>query len=598
MAREIGDKLGPRLARLVLNHQVAARMRLAPLEARISAAGTQQVIDRAGRETADHYRDIIGQVLGSGADLPPWLVEYLEQTASGEHQWRSVAGVLGLTGITGGLQTIISNAIAPAVQQLVRLGPSLHIDQNAAAQAAAGRILGQADAADLAAQAGYNLANFEALRELSRLIPDAPTLADLRNRGLLSQAAYAHYLGRLALPDDLIGPVSRLAEVILSPPDAALAVLRGNMSQAEGEAIAAANGVSSTDFGVLIGNTGEPPAMEEMLMLWRRGKISTATLDRAIRQSRVRDEWIPAIHDLATQPPSTAEVLEALVQGEISTAAAEKRYAEAGGDPTYFETAWRTRANSPSPVQLSEMANRGIIPWSGTGPGAVSFEQGVLEGRWKDKYLGAFRQLAAYIPPPREISTLVREGGLTEDQAMAYWRDHGMSAELAHTYWLAAHHTRTATLHELAAGEIDRLYFDQAVTRTEALKMLEGINWSEHDASYRLDLVDLKRERGYLEKAISRVSALYIGHKITRNQAAKALADLEVASGQAEHLIKIWDLEAADNVKTLTAAEIVAGWFYKRFTAAEAMDRLEAEGYTRDDAMTLLVIRNKGPLTG
>ena len=596
MARELGDKLGPRLSRLIISHQLALRRGLAPIEATIAAAGTQKVIDRAGLETAEHYREIIGKLLAAHPNPEPWLVDYLQQTASGTHQWRSMAGVLGLTGISGGLSTVLANALSPAVQELVSLDPSIHIDQNAAASAAAARVDTYADALALSKQAGFDQDNFNILYNLAMQVPDAATLYDAFNRGLINEAQLVKWLGRLALPEELITPVRELARSLVSPADAALAVLRGNMSQADGIKTAAASGYTAADFAVLIGNTGEPPAMEEMLMLWRRGKITTATLDRAILQSRVRDEWIPMIHELAIEPPSAADVLEALVQGELSQSEAEKRYAEAGGDPTFFATAYATRANAPAPGQLAEMANRGIIPWEGGGANATSYHQGFVEGRWKNKWEPAFKALAVYQPPPREVATLVKEAGLSQDAAMKIWQQAGLSPEMAHMYWTSAHYTRTAALHHLAIGEIRQLYTDKAISRAEALKMAESIGWTEIDATWLLDLADLQLERKFLETAISKIHSLYISHKLPKTSATAALAELEVPASQANQLVKIWELEAGANVRVLTPAQIVDAWYYSLISPQEALTMLEATGYTPRDAWIVLNNKNKGKI--
>jgi hypothetical protein len=55
------------------------------------------------------------------------------------------------------------------------------------------------------------------------------------------------------------------------------------------------------------------------------------------------------------------------------------------------------------------MANRGIIPWSGSGPRSTSFEQAFLEGPWRNKWLGPFRKAAEYFPPPRTITAMYNE---------------------------------------------------------------------------------------------------------------------------------------------------------------------------------------------
>lgn len=598
MARELGDKLGVRLARLVTAHHVAVRQAMAPLEARIRAAGTQQVIDRAGREVAGHYADIIGQLLAADGDMPDWLSEHLQRTASGTHQWQAIAGVAGLTGITGGLGTIMTNYLAPAVQVLVSASPQLQLDQNAAATAAARNFVSADYGAQLAAQAGFNRGQFDLLYNMALAYPDAGTAQQLLNRGLIDEPGFEALMAWQGYQAEMWPKLAAMAQALISPADAALAVLRGDITADQGTAIAAANGYTAADFDLLVGNTGEPPAMEEMLMLWRRGQISEETLDRAITQSRVRDEWVPVVKLLAVEPPSGADVINALVQGQIDQETAQARWAQSGGDPTWFATAFGSAANSPAPVQLAEMANRGIIPWDGTGPQATSWQQGFYEGRWKDKWAPAYRQLAVYMPPPREVATLVKEGGMTKDEAMAYWQKSGLTPELAAMYYQATGSDTTAALHALSQSQIVKLYSDKAISRDEALAMLEGIDWSPANAEYLLDLADMALAEKMLSSAISKVRGLYIAWKIDKNAAAAALATLEVPASQAQQLLAIWGLEQADNVRTLTPAEITDAWFYQLMPVEQAATMLQQAGYTPYDAWVLLNVKNKGPITG
>lgn len=596
MARELGDKLGPRIAHIAREHTLAIRRQLAPIEARIHAAATQQVIDRAGLEIADLHRDLYRRLLDDSAGMDPMARAFIERAIDGTHQWESIAGQVTLGGVSGGLSTILTNELAPAVQRIVAANPNIHADQVTAGAWAATGIATMDDAATLAAQAGYDLANFQGYYQLAQRPPGPPEIIDLFNRGLMARKDAVYWLHRNAIPPELIDLVLGLAVQLLPPADAALAVLRGNMSAADGYASAAKNGVTKADFDILIGNTGEPPALEEMLMLWRRGDMDTPTLERGIRQSRVRDEWIPYVLKLSVEPPSGADVIDARVQGLVSDAEARKRFKESGGDPTWYDTAYSSAANSPAPVELAEMANRGIIPWTGTGPNVVSWEQGFLEGHWKDKWMGAYRQVAQYHPPPREIATLVREGGLTHDEAMQLWKEAGLSPQIAELYWKAAHYTKTAAAHALAKSEVLRLYSDRAIGKDQALTMLESLGYNKTDATWEIDLADLTVARKLLESAISKIRSLYIAYKISKTEAAKALAELDVAASQAEQDLKIWDLERADNVKGLTASQITDAWYYELVGPGEARTMLEQIGYTPYDAWLLLNIKAKGKI--
>lgn len=597
MAARTGDKIGPRLAEIVANYTLAARRHMAPYEARVHQVATQGVIDAAGREIAVHYRPIIRKMLDQdNGTLDKDVRGFLEEAISGKHQFKAVGGLL--TGsVSGSIGTFLSNELAPLLYALIRTSPNLNLDPGTLASMAAAGLMSDADAANRTSEQGISNAQFERLRELAQSVPGAADLLDMLNRGDIGEGEARLALERSALRPELVGPVLASRFQLLAGADIALALLRGNISQAEAQSLADKQGITPGVLAVLVANTGEPPGIMDMVSLWRRRKISRDRLVRAILQSRIRDEWVPDIELLAVDPPSTEEALQALVQGELTLTEAQQRYEQAGGDPTFFETAYKTRANSPAPGQLAEMANRGIIAWDGRGPDAVTFSQGFIEGRWKNKWEPAFRKLAVYLPPPREVATLAREGAVTEAQAERLWEEHGLSPELAHTYWVSAHHQRTAAVHELARAEITTLYFDQAITRAQALALLHNLRYSTADAEWILDIADLRRARAAHESAVKKVTALYVAYKITRQVASETLHQLDVPTSQAEQILLFAELERAANLKTLSAAEIEDAWFYKIVTAREALTMLEQDGYTPLDAWIKLSIKAKGPLT-
>lgn len=598
MTREIGDKLGPRLSRLTLSHTIAARKALAPIESKIAAAAAQQVIDRAGVEFASLTQPIVRSLIeGHASDMHPDMLRYLERASSGEHQWEAISGNLSMSA-TSALSSVLSNYLFPATSLLNAVFRNLPVDAQTGAQAVAAGLATYDEGDANAGVWGTTTAAYDIMYRLSQAVPGGAQLFDLRNRGLISEQELINWLTRNAIPPELIPAIAALRTQLLAPADAALAVLRSNMTSAAGYAVANANGLTNDDFDILIGNTGEPLALEEMLLLWRWGKMDDATLETGIKQSRVRDEWIPYAKELGIVPPSDAEIINAVIRGQIDDAEAQSRWKIAGGDPTWYETAKTSAANPPSPTELAQMARRGLIPWTGTGPNVVSFQQGIYEGDTKDKWEPILRANTTYYPPPREISTLVKEGGMTQDEALKLWAMAGLTPELAHEYWLAAHYTRTTTIHELAQGEIVKLYSDHAIDRAEAMKMLASVGWTEIDATWLLDIADLTLERSLLEKAISKISSLYVAYKIDKNTASAALAALDIPASQITLELKTWDLERGANVKVLTASEITDAWYYSLMSPAEAQAALQTIGYTAYDAWLLLNIKNKGPIEG
>lgn len=379
-------------------------------------------------------------------------------------------------------------------------------------------------------------------------------------------------------------------ETPLSPAALADMVLRGIAANDWATGEAAKSGVNADDFAKQVEASGEPPALEELLSLWRRGKIDDTQLEHGIRQSRVRDEWIPIIKDLGVIPPTPVDMLQAYLEGQIDEATARDLYQKLGGDPDYFTILYNTRGGAPTPLEASDMARRGIIPWDGVGPDTTSYEQAFLEGPWRNKWAGPYRKYADYVPPPRTIVTLISKGTITDAVAADLLAKNGVSADLAAAYIAEGHDTKTSATRDLAASTILALYQDQAIDSQTATGMLEQLRYNADDANWMLLVQDLKREEKYLNVAISKIHSLYVAYKIDESTAYNSLATLEVPTGQISSLKKLWDLERAANVKLLTPAQIANALKYNIVDQAGAQQLLQDQGYQPHDAWTFLSV--------
>jgi hypothetical protein len=384
---------------------------------------------------------------------------------------------------------------------------------------------------------------------------------------------------------------------ILTPAEAAAAVMRNLWPMAQGEAEALRSGINAERFRVLTGLAGNAPGPGDLAVALRRKLISPDRYLEGIRQGLLRDEWAELPKQLAVVQPSPEAMLAAYLEGQLSEAEARKRYAELGGDPDYFTILFHTQGQAPTPVQAADMANRGLIPWAGTGPDAVSFEQAFLEGPWRNKWLEPFKAAAQYFPPPRTITAMYREGSLSRAQAMHYLQAQGLTEELAAAYLKSGSDQKTAATKDLARTTVTQLYGDRLISRDQAGSFLEGLGYDAEEAGFILAIEDARLVQRYLGTAVGRIHTLYVGHKITRQVATATLARLELAANQVDDLVGLWDYERAATVRTLTPSEIASGYKLGLLTLEDAQGRLEELGYQPHDAWLYLSIHTKGPVT-
>lgn len=388
----------------------------------------------------------------------------------------------------------------------------------------------------------------------------------------------------------------------LSPADLASLVVRTFEDEASAAPEAAMSGIDAARFHHLVQLAGLAIAPEQAAVALRRkiipedaGNADGVGFLQAIAQGNLANKWAPVIQALATEIPSPTLALVALLKGQTDDATARALYQQFGGDPEFFDLAFHTEGDGPSPVEAGTLANRGIIPWDGEGPEVTSFHQAFLESQYRPKWEASFKALAQYRIPPRSVTAMVRAGALTDDQATARYMDYGVTAEDAAALLHEAHKGKTEAAHTLARTTIEKLYEDKILTQQEATDALVAEGWSEHDAGYLLAVVDFARQQQAITSAIGRIKALYIGYKITADTVTRSLTTLGMPDAQQSDLVAIWNLERAANARELTPAQIENAAFYKVITVEEASDLLVRLGYTPHDAWIAISVRFHGP---
>src|SRR5271169_5355869 len=589
MTRDLGDKLGPKLSRLIADTVIATKKGLLPTERRLRVMSMQDVIDRAGREVGALYSPLLTRATDNTA-MPDHVREHLAAIASGEHQWQAVVGAtVGLSGAGSMLSTILSNYLAPTGYTLVQDHPFLRPDVGTMAALAARRIITSGFGAASAAGLGYDSDWFTALEQSNLQYPDSASMYAMINRGLLPAGMADYILEHVGFPDSFIGPMKALAEQILAPADAALATLRGNITNAQGEEIARQNGISAADFAILVGNTGEPPGVMDMLSAYRRGFIDEAELTKAIRESRVRDEWIPTILKLRYQPMTTADAIDAAVQNHVSLAEAQSKSQENGLEPSDFDALYQTAGEPLSKVEMLRLHRMGKVT-------VAEVEQALRESRLKDKYIAHALELTTQIPPLFTIRSLLTAGAISDAEATHLMQEDGYEDNVITAIVKAAHKTKTVKVRTVTEGMLSELYAEQAIAADTFISELKALGYSAAEADQIKEIDDWRIAKTNRDAAIGKIRSGYLSRKLTETEAQNSLHMLLVPAAMVDKLMADWDIVLASTVKLLTEAQIVDAWYLQLLTVSDAMSKLTHLGYSEPDATLLLEIKNKGPL--
>ncbi len=425
-------------------------------------------------------------------------------------------------------------------------------------------------------------------------------------RQLLIWQVGAQVIGAIMAPGlaELTQLINQAAQTTpLSPEVAADLVVRGFLAQGAGSDVAKRSGVSPDDFALLVKGSGAAPDTTALVEAYRRklipedsGDPDTPSLVTGIREGHLNNKWIPMIEGLGEIPISISDAVDAVVEGQISMADGQAIAYVNGLKPSDFTILYNTRGNPPTPTQLTEMVHRGVIPQTGTGPDVLSFQQGISEGATKNKWIPAFEKIMEVLPPARTVTALQRNGSITSAQALAWYKQLGLSEEVAAAYVKDASHTKTTAARTLVKGDILKLYADKLITRDQAASMLGDLGYEAHDAAFELEIEDFHNESAQLNGAVTKIKGLYVARKISQTAAVTALDTLGVGTDQRDQLLKTWKIERDASLRILSEGQVVSAFGYGVLTEAEAMAELQAMGYTPLDAWVLLSNKNQGPL--
>ena len=402
----------------------------------------------------------------------------------------------------------------------------------------------------------------------------------------------------------------------LPPELLATMVVRGWIDQGAGQAEALKAGIDQGDFDNMVANARNPISPEEAAVALRRQIIPhDAAADvpsflNAIRQGNLGDQWAPVIEELAKQIPTPADILQAVLEGQVPAGvdpvALYERVGGVANDPIdgfdWYTLMFNTRGSAPSPNEAATMANRGIIPWDGQGPGVTSFYQAFLEGPWRNKWEPAWRSLAEYLPPPRTVTAMVRSGSLTPAQGLSLLEKQGLTPDLAQAYIADATHSKAATQKNISLTTVLGMYEAKQIDAPTATGFIVQLGYTAAEAAAELAYADFTRSHKGLTAAVNRVGAAYLAKKIDATQATAALAQLGVPGDAITQYIQTWEVERTTQVKTLTESQIVAAFHYNVYSADPAQNQATAQaelvnlGYTAYDAWVLLSARAHGPL--
>lgn len=576
-----GSRIGPRVAMLVSQSMVYTHNRLSVLKHKVAMAVFHSISD----EISDEVDTTLGPLIARLHDQTPpghpaYAAIHFLHTATG--QLKALAGTgLQVSGLLGAVSAVMNNDLLPVVYNLISNNPATIPDSGTIANLYAAGLIDQNTAIGSMAKLGFDPQWSEPILEMARTWPDVTTGLELFRRSLITRDEFITYAQANGIDGTIAAMILSLAQQPVSVADAALGVLRGDLTMDQGVAIAAENGFSQDSFNTLIANTGEPPGTEQMLEAYRRGFIDEATLDRSILQSRVRNEWIPTIKKLRYSPMSVADAVNAVVQNHMSMQQGEQIAQFNGLEPGDFDTLYQTAGEPLSRTELEELYNRGLITED-------LVKQGLSESRLKDKYIDAAFQLHQKVVPINVLQRAMRYGGISTADAIRVAMESGYSQQDATLVVTSSSGERLQTFKDKVVSAITALYEDNVIADADALNLIESMDYTAEEARFIFQSSEFRRQAKIVNQVTSAIKSKYLQRHLTRTQVINDLNTLGIPTSQRDQLMGLWDLEHEAYTKELTEAQIVKAVNKQLLTPAAGISRLVYLGYSEDDANLLI----------
>jgi hypothetical protein len=567
-----GDRLLLKHARAMTMAMQAYKVGIAEHEFELHTNILQEMANREGHEIADLYRPIVEYLL-ERVDLPDIYRDILEKGKSGDQQWQAIALFAAQSAESGFVSTALGPIWAAFANELIDIqyaavgtNPHLIPAYPAIVGLNVKGLIDDGTAEQHGRQLGYTDGWTELLKRAGYTYPDIQIILTMVRRGIFDWQTAITYMTLNGVSPDMQVFYNSLLDNVLSPADAALAVLRTDMTLDQGRSIAHANGFTDDQFNTLLNNTGEPLGLQQLSEAYRRDIIDEATFKTGIRQSRVRDQWIDTAIDLRYSPMATADAVDALVQGYMDENTAKSITQQNGLLPAHFDYLYKVNGDPLSFTEMITLLRRGEAT-------ETDVTAALKQSRLKDEYIPfALKLRTGPMSTPDAIEGKV-QGYLTEDQARDIASQNGLRSQDFDPLLLTAGDPLSKT-------EMLRLYNRGKVTEDDVKAALRQSRLKD---SY----IDMALELRTQLPALYEVRALLADGSITPIVGTEILLE----SGYQDDIVKAI-VTGATNAPLVTAKALTEAMYadlYKEqaITAEEFQTELKALGYS-DDATVLI----------
>ena len=514
----------------------------------------------------------------------PEIGAIIETLKTGTGKAGQTAEGFGVGWVAGSAVFLLLEPYLRIVQHLVENeAQSQILDPNTAAELASKGIISDDFGKSEAGGGGFDAQHWNWLADAAKVRPPWDIALQLWNREQIGEDDVNTTLRYAGIPEFWWPHLKALHKQLLTPPDLALAVLRGNIDRQEGVDGAAKFGVSEADFDTLLLNTGEPPGLQQLNEAYRREFIDRDRLVRGIRQSRVRNEWVDVIEKLRFAPMSVAQAANAVVRGYLPETDGASIAQQNGLEPAHWKYVLEGNGRPLSHEQMLTLYHRGEVT-------LAEVKQAIRESDIKNKYIDDAVKLGVKYPPLFQLVRLYKDGEIDAAYLTKVLIAEGYEREFVDQVVKSGSKAKPPTHKHLTVADYTELYDAAAIGRHEAINGLVSLGYDEHDAGMILDVADVRAQTKIVTSQISNVHAQFNRFRITEQQARDKLEHIGLPKTEVDRLLKAWVDVRPDGTKGLTEAQVMKIHRDGLIGDDDAINRLRALGYNQGDSELLLQV--------
>lgn len=476
---------------------------------------------------------------------------------------RLTSGIFGV-GIGVAASDAIQPALEPVKQDAWAANQYKVLPLGELAELVAQALVTMASAAEEAGRSGYNENRLEAAVQSALTVPGTGELLRMLRRETIDEDQAVHGFRKAKREPQFDSALLDLMHEKLDPAELAKAIHRNiipepdlliaappltpgkvpQVPQSKIDPIAevAAYGYDAERLRVLVGNSGLPLSLFEMLELLNRGDVDESDVKRSIAQSNLRNEYMDVALNLRRRLLTPHEYAELALRGWIDKAERDDGAALSGMEPADTELLENMLGRPLAIRQLVQAIARGG-KYGGDYEGVpepylTALRQSNVRPEWGNlAYANRYTLPSAFV-----LRSMAQAGELTEKETEQLLLDSGWAPELAAKVAGKWAGSTTAKGKELTRTELAAEYAGGYISEAEYRASLTDLGYTGHAQDLEVHLGDAARLKKYREKVADAIGAVYMAGKYDAATASARLASVGIAGDAATMLLAVWDI--------------------------------------------------------